>query len=125
VKFCMCVGLLSGQVFSPFGEHWLAGSHGGGDITSGMSHIAAPSHGSLRLWHSELGAATLLKAVWWDLHLVSLLTHLLPAALHEAQGADFEVCRPAGATRCINGGEIWHGSSSTLNFTPIGATVRV
>ena len=25
----------------------------------------------------ELGAAALLKAVWWDLHLASLLTHLL------------------------------------------------
>jgi len=23
--------------------------------------------------------------------------------------ADFEVFRPAGATRCTNGGEIWHG----------------
>jgi len=33
VKFCMRVGLLSGQVFSPFGEHWLAGSHGGGGIS--------------------------------------------------------------------------------------------
>ena len=32
VKFCMRVGLLSGQVFSPLGEHWLAGSHGGGGI---------------------------------------------------------------------------------------------
>ena len=26
--------------------------------------------------HSELGAAALLKAVWWDLHLASLLTVL-------------------------------------------------
>jgi len=34
MKFCMRVGLLSGQVFSPFGEDWLAGSHGGGGITS-------------------------------------------------------------------------------------------
>ena len=33
VKFCMHVGLLSGQVFSPFGEDWLAGSHGGGGIS--------------------------------------------------------------------------------------------
>ena len=33
----MRVGLLSGQVFSPFGEHWLAGSYGGGGITSGMN----------------------------------------------------------------------------------------
>ena len=30
VKFCMRIVLLSGQVFSPFGEDWLAGSHGGG-----------------------------------------------------------------------------------------------
>ena len=28
VKFGMHVGLLSGQVFSPFGEDWLAGSYG-------------------------------------------------------------------------------------------------
>jgi len=27
VKFCMHVGLLSRQVFSPFGEDWLSGSH--------------------------------------------------------------------------------------------------
>jgi len=37
VKFCMHVGLVSGQVFSPFGKHWLAGSHGGGGITSRMN----------------------------------------------------------------------------------------
>ena len=39
VKFCMLVGLLCGQVFSPFGELWLAGSHDGG-ITSGMNHLS-------------------------------------------------------------------------------------
>ena len=41
----------------------------------------------------------------------------LPAAMHAAQicrylvysEADFEVFRPAGATRCPDGGEIWHG----------------
>jgi len=37
--------------------------------------------------------------------------------------ADFEVCRPAGATRCTDGGETW--PSSLPSFTPIGATVRV
>jgi len=37
MKFCMRVGLLSGQVFSHFGELRLAGSHGGGGITSGMN----------------------------------------------------------------------------------------
>ena len=34
VKCCTRVGLLSGQVFSHFGEEWLAGSHEGGGITS-------------------------------------------------------------------------------------------
>ena len=33
VKFFTHVGLLSGQVFSPFSEHWLAGSHVGGGIS--------------------------------------------------------------------------------------------
>ena len=37
VKFGMRVGLLSGQVFSPFGELCLAGSHSGGGITSRMN----------------------------------------------------------------------------------------
>jgi len=38
VKLGMLVRLLSGQVFSHFGELWLAWSHGGG-ITSEMSYI--------------------------------------------------------------------------------------
>ena len=36
----------------------------------------------------------------------------------------FEVFRPAGAIRCTDGGEIWHGTS-VPNFTPIGATARI
>jgi len=55
---------------------------------------------------------------------------LLPATLRAAQAcryliyseADFEVFRPAGATRCTDWGEIWHGmeepSSMPKNFTP-------
>jgi len=41
--------------------------------------------------------------------------------------ADFELFRPAGATRCTDEGEIWHGgeASSMPNFTPIGAMTRV
>jgi len=27
-------------------------------------------------WHSEMGAAASTKAVWWDLRLASMLTHL-------------------------------------------------
>jgi len=37
VKFCTRVGLLPGQIFSHFGDDWLAGSHGGGGITSRMN----------------------------------------------------------------------------------------
>jgi len=39
MKFCIRVDLLSGLVFSPCDETWLAGSHGGG-ITLGMSHFS-------------------------------------------------------------------------------------
>jgi len=60
----------------------------------------------------------------------SATANLLPAALRAAQicrylvysEADFEVFRPAGATRCTDGGEIW--PSSVPNFTLIGATTR-
>jgi len=49
--------------------------------------------------------------------LFTLYLWLLPAALRAAQAcryliyseADFEVFRPAGATRCTDRGEIWHG----------------
>jgi len=34
--------------------------------------------------------------------------------------ADFEVFRPAGATRCTDGGEIWQGGGAVPNF---GATM--
>jgi len=47
----------------------------------------------------------------------------LPAALRAAQAcryliyseAHFEVFRPAGATRCTDGGEIWHGGGDLLH----------
>jgi len=56
---------------------------------------------------------------------------LLPAALRAAQTcrylvyseANFELFRPVGATRCTDGGKIWHGA--VPNLTPIGATTRV
>ena len=51
------VRLLSGQVFSHFGELWLTWSHGGG-ITSGMSYMAI----AVRQW--VLGAAPSRKAVY-------------------------------------------------------------
>ena len=80
----MRVRLLSGQVFSHFGELWLAVSHGWG-ITSGIYASMYWSHAATLGEHSELGAVArwavgmggaLLKAVWWDLRLASLLTHL-------------------------------------------------
>jgi len=49
----MSVRLLSGQVFSHFGELWLTGSQGGG-ITSGMSYT------EIAVRQLELGAV-----VWW------------------------------------------------------------
>ena len=86
-------------------------------------------------------------------HLLLHRYHFLPAALRAAQicrylvysEADFEVFRPAGATRSTDGGEIWHGGGcndkgvgppklgvkfameegTVPNFTPIGATTRV
>ena len=88
----MRVGLLSGQVFSPFGEHWLAGSHVGGGITSRM--MPSPLWNTIRMTdvrssaqmsksaatvggHSELAAEVSTKAVLWDMRLASLLTQLL------------------------------------------------
>jgi len=65
----MHVGLLSGQVFSPFGEHRVAGSHGGGGITSGIN-VLGGSPTSTMAWAVGIGG------VWWDLRLASLLTHL-------------------------------------------------
>ena len=79
VKFCTRVGLLSGQVFSPFGEHWLAGSHGGGGISRAgrqtMHRECFPTAATVA-GHWKLGAAALLKAAWWGMRLASLLTHL-------------------------------------------------
>jgi len=84
MKFCMRVRLLSGQVFSHFGELWLVASHGRG-ITSRMyvSDTLEPrndtqrrSVGSLNWVPWVCGAVASSKAVWWDLCLASLLTHL-------------------------------------------------
>jgi len=53
----------------------------------------------------------------------------LPAALPAAQAAgiyseaDFEVFRPAGATRCTDGGENWHGGGD-LWSPPKGLLLR-
>ena len=84
----------SGQVFSHICELWLAGSHDGG-ITSGMyaatNWMQAAAPGEARwgfgigcrgsVGQSELGATALLKAVWWDFRLASLLTHLFRSSI--------------------------------------------
>jgi len=89
VKLCMLVQLLSVMSFSHFGKLWLTWSHGG-SITSGMYAAtdwmqAAPACEARwgfgtgccgSVGHSELGTVVLLMATWWDLRLVSLLTHL-------------------------------------------------
>jgi len=54
------------------------------------------------------------------------LFQFLPAALRAAQTcwyliyseADFDVFRPAGATRCTDGGEIWHGGEDPRSPLP-------
>jgi len=79
VKFCIRVRLLSREVFSHFGELWIAGSDGNG-ITSEMSCIEVAvgqtELGLMIVGHLELRAGASRKAVWWDLRLASLLTHL-------------------------------------------------
>jgi len=45
----MRVSLLTGQVFSPFGEHWLAGSHGGGGI-SRRTEVGLADRAGRHLW---------------------------------------------------------------------------
>jgi len=93
VKFCTPVQLLSGQVFSHFGGLLLVGSHGGGitfrDVCGHMIQLAAGGEAPWgfgigcrgSLGQSELGAAALRKAVWWDLRFASLLMHLFLCCL--------------------------------------------
>jgi len=60
--------------------------------------------------HAKFGGARISPATGQPKTLSFLL-----AALREEQGAgiyleaDFEVFRPTGATRCTDGGGIWHG----------------
>ena len=44
------------------------------------------------------------------------MVSLLPAAVYSE--ADLEVFRPARATRCIDGGEIWYGPLLHAKFHP-------
>jgi len=53
VTFCMRVRLLSGHKVSPFGERWLAGSHGGGitSVMNGSAGSCVSEHGMrIRNW---------------------------------------------------------------------------
>ena len=85
MKLCVLVRLLSGQFFSHFGELWLTWSHVGG-ITSGMRWPIIETGSTTNMPQirvpSEMGAAPPRKAVWWDLCLASLLTHLFTYLLH-------------------------------------------
>jgi len=72
VKFCTRVRLLSGQCFSHFGGQR---SRSPGTKT----RLELPSRTVVvgrSVGQSELGAAASRKAVWCDLRLASLLTHL-------------------------------------------------
>jgi len=77
VKFCKRVRLLSGQVFSHLGGQRTRppGTKTRIHEASWTYHLPAPA---ARVGgQSELGAAASRKAVWWDMRLASLLTHLL------------------------------------------------
>ena len=94
MKLCTSVGLLSGQVFFSFDEFWLAGSHGGGGITSGMNGsygTTASQHDmDIRNWrrrclHEAIVARSVARPIAATIapckhairRLASLLTHLL------------------------------------------------
>ena len=64
VKFCMPVGLLSGQVFSPFSELLLAGSHGGGGITSGMNGSSGSTAWEHGMGSQNCGRRRFLRPYW-------------------------------------------------------------
>jgi len=94
MKFCMRVWLLSGQVFSHFGELWLAWSHGGG-ITSRMSNAGTKYRSQRRgLLGSQnwgrrhfirlYGGICILQACWctcFSFCLIGLLFIVTPLAL--------------------------------------------
>jgi len=77
MQFCMRVGQLSGQVFSPLVNIGLRGVTG----AAALSGMHAATDASLRdsmdgacggsVGLSELGAAALIKAVWWGIRLAS------------------------------------------------------
>ena len=99
VIFCMCVGLLSGQVFYHFRGQRSRSPGTKNALSTAKPHpfcirmvclvaAAAPADehicyrargdigGSVR-GRSELGPAALTKAVWWGMCLASLLMHLI------------------------------------------------
>jgi len=63
MKFCVRVGLLSGQVFCPFGEDWLAGSHGGGGINSGINYHP-DINGKAECVNAQCGSVGQLQLGW-------------------------------------------------------------
>ena len=89
MKFCMRVGLLSGQVFSPFG-----GQRSRSPGTKNTLSAVKPHPACVRMVCARCKrqtderiscrpkgdgvqlCTTSTKAVWWDLHLARLLTHL-------------------------------------------------
>jgi len=75
----MRLGLLSGQVF-PSGEVWLAAVTGAALLSAMYAATEAILRDTMAagsVGQSELGASALLKAIWRDMRLAILLTHLL------------------------------------------------
>jgi len=85
--------------FSHFGELWLAWNHGG-SITSGMHvatywmKVAAPGEAWWGFGIGCRGSVALLKAIWWDLRLASLLMHLFLSFLKFNFYLHRSICSP-------------------------------
>jgi len=110
----------------PFGEHWLAGSHGGGGINRrpGVGSADHSDHSGRHPWykqelnrrfvrlssmvttvggHWELRTAALLKAVWWGMRLASLLTQLCFVFVFESNisGTAERICAKFTGKTCL------------------------
>ena len=90
----------------------------------------SPGYGCKCFVHPSIRIARLsLLFYLWSPYVIGrpyIFSSCLPAALREAQTcrylvyseANFEVFRPAGATRCTDGGEIWHGGGDRRSPPP-------
>jgi len=127
VKFCMRVGLLSSQVFPLWWTLARVGVTGAAAYVRTAHHVMArdslPTAARVG-GHWESGAAALLKAVWWDLHLASLLTHLFCVIVYSHMCA-FVVLDLVPSVLwhigCVPYFHTWCGLSANSAFHPFGS----